>query len=84
MDVKAGDHLVVRGRTVSQPDRNAEVLKVLGADGGPPYQVRWSDDGHEGLFFPGADTSVEKAEKPVKAVKAAKAARKQKQPPQDG
>jgi hypothetical protein len=81
MDVKAGDHLVVRGRTVSQPDRNAEVLKVLGADGGPPYQVRWSDDGHEGLFFPGADASVEKAEKPVKAVKAP---RKQKQPPQDG
>lgn len=63
MDVKPGDHLLVRGHTVSQPDRNAEVLKVLGANGGPPYQVRWAEDGHEGLFFPGSDTLIEKAAK---------------------
>jgi hypothetical protein len=66
MDVKAGDHLVVRGHTVAQPDRNAEVLKVLGPNGGPPYQVRWTDDGHEGLFFPGSDALVEKAARPSK------------------
>jgi hypothetical protein len=69
MDVKAGDQLVVRGHTVAQPDRSAEVLKVLGADGGPPYQVRWSDDGHEGLFFPGSDALVQKAAKAVKGAK---------------
>jgi len=63
MDVKPGDHLLVRGHTVSQPDRNAEVLKVLGANGGPPYQVRWAEDGHEGLFFPGSDALIEKAPK---------------------
>ncbi len=63
MDVKPGDHLLVRGHTVSQPDRNAEVLKVLGANGGPPYQVRWAEDGHEGLFFPGSDALIEKAAK---------------------
>ncbi len=39
MDVKAGDHLVVRGHTVARPDRTAEVLNVLGADGGPPYRA---------------------------------------------
>lgn len=66
MEVKAGDHLLVRGNKVTQPDRNAEVLKVLGANGGPPYQVRWIDDGHEGLFFPGSDTSVEKVVKAAK------------------
>ena len=66
MEVKAGDHLLVRGNKVTQPDRNAEVLKVLGANGGPPYQVRWSEDGHEGLFFPGPDTSIAKATKSAK------------------
>jgi hypothetical protein len=63
MNVKPGDHLVVRGHTITQPDRNAEVLKVLGTNGGPPYQVRWADDGHEGVFFPGSDATVEKAPK---------------------
>ncbi|MGA3353281.1 MAG: DUF1918 domain-containing protein [Acidimicrobiales bacterium] len=66
MQVKAGDHLLVRGHKVTQPDRNAEVLKVLGANGGPPYQVRWSEDGREGLFFPGSDASVEKVAKTPK------------------
>ena len=66
MDVKTGDHLVVRGRTVAQPDRTAEVLKVLGTDGGPPYQVRWTEDGHEGLFFPGSDALVEHLAKSAK------------------
>ena len=28
-----------------------------GADGAPPYVVRWSD-GHEGLMFPGADAHI--------------------------
>jgi len=63
MDVKPGDQIVVRGRTVAQPDRGAEVLSVIGPDGGPPYRVRWNEDGHEGLFFPGPDASVGKAAK---------------------
>jgi hypothetical protein len=66
MQARSGDHLLVRGHSVAQPDRSAEVLKVLGTDGAPPYRVRWSDDGQEGLFFPGSDTSVEKAAKPAK------------------
>ena len=66
MDVKAGDHLVIRSHAVAQPDRNAEVLKVLGPNGGPPYQVRWAEDGHEGLFFPGSDAQIEKAVKPAR------------------
>ena len=30
-----------------------------GEDGGPPFVVRWEDDGHEGLFFPGSDAVIE-------------------------
>ena len=32
-------------------------LEVRGADGGPPYVVRWAD-GHEGLVYPGDDAHV--------------------------
>lgn len=57
MKAKTGDRLVVRSPQVGQPDRDAEIIEVRGPDGNPPFVVRWSD-GHEGLFFPGADASV--------------------------
>jgi hypothetical protein len=50
---------VIKGHRVGEPDRDAEILDVRGENGGPPYVVRWSDDGREGLFFPGPDASVE-------------------------
>jgi Domain of unknown function (DUF1918) len=64
---KVGDKIVVTGHHLGEPDRDAVVLEVRGADGEPPYRVRWSEDGHEGLFFPGTDASVvhyEEAEQP--------------------
>ena len=45
--------------TSANPSRDCEVLKVHGEAGGPPYVVRWGDDGHEGLYFPGEDAEVE-------------------------
>jgi len=56
---KVGDKIVVKGHRLGEPEREAVVLEVHGADGEPPYVVRWADDGHEGLFFPGTDASVE-------------------------
>ena len=58
MQAAAGDRIIVRGVHVDDPNRDGEILEVRGADGGPPYLVRWSDTGHEGLFFPGPDTVV--------------------------
>jgi hypothetical protein len=55
---KVGDMIVVKGHHLGEPDRDAVVLEVHGADGEPPYVVQWSADGHEGLFFPGSDASV--------------------------
>jgi len=49
---------VVRSHHVGDPDRHGEILEVHGPDGGPPYKVRWDDDGHESLFFPGSDAVV--------------------------
>lgn len=59
MKAKVGDRLVVKGHHAGEPDKDAEILEVRGRDGGPPYLVRWSDDGHEGLLFPGPDALVE-------------------------
>jgi len=59
MRADVGDRLVVKGHHVGESDRNAEILEVHGDDGGPPFVVRWDDDGHEGLFFPGSDAVVE-------------------------
>lgn len=59
MRASVGDRIVVRGSRMGQPDRDCEVLELRGADGAPPYVVRWGDDGHTGLFFPGSDALVQ-------------------------
>ncbi len=61
MHVTVGDRIVVKGHHTGQPVRTCEVTEVRGADGGPPYLVRWSDSGHETLYFPGSDAVVEHA-----------------------
>ena len=58
MRASAGDRLIVHGLHVDDAVRDAEILEVRGADGGPPYVVRWSDTGHEALVFPGPDAIV--------------------------
>ena len=56
---EAGDRLVIRGHHQGEPQRDAEVLEVLGEDGAPPYLVRWQDDGHVSRLYPGSDAYVE-------------------------
>lgn len=58
MHAKAGDRILVHGRTVGSGEQHGEIIEVRGEDGGPPYLVRF-DDGHETLMYPGADTEVE-------------------------
>ena len=59
MKAAQGDRLVIKGHHIGEPDRDGEIMEVRGPDGTPPWVVRWSDDGHEGLFFPGPDAFVE-------------------------
>lgn len=59
MHASKGDLIVVRGHTVGQRERAGEVLEVRGPSGEPPYLVRWTDNGHETLFFPGSDARVQ-------------------------
>jgi hypothetical protein len=59
MRATVGDRIVIGGHRVGQPNRDCEVLEVRGTDGGAPYLVRWGDTGHETLFFPGVDATLE-------------------------
>lgn len=59
MYAQVGDRLVVRSTHVDGPARDGEILEVKHPDGSPPYVVRWSDNGHEALVFPGPDSYVE-------------------------
>ena len=62
MKAKVGDRIVVRGHHVGEQERDGRILEVHGGDGAPPYLVRWSADGHEGLVFPGSDMAIEGSE----------------------
>ena len=59
LHAQVGDRLVIRGHRVGEPDRDAEILEVQGADGQPPYVVRWSEDGRVSWFIPGSDAVVD-------------------------
>ncbi len=54
-----GDQLVVQGTHVGDHKRIGVITELRHNDGTPPYVVRWLDDGHEGLVFPGPDARIE-------------------------
>lgn len=58
MKAAVGDRILTPGRHVGDAARSGEVIDVRGAEGAPPYVVRW-DDGHEGICFPGPETRTE-------------------------
>ena len=67
LHAEPGDRLVIRGHHVGEPSRDAEVLEVLGEDGGPPFLVRWEDDGRVSRLYPSSDAYIEHFEhKPAK------------------
>ena len=59
MHAKIGDRLIMEGTHVGDPRRIGVVMAVTHPDGSPPYTVRWLDNGHEALVFPGTDSRIE-------------------------
>lgn len=59
MKAHAGDRIVIAPRSVGGSVRDGEILEARGPGGEPPYLVRWSDNGHEVLYFPGGDAHVD-------------------------
>ncbi|GGV19116.1 MULTISPECIES: DUF1918 domain-containing protein [Streptomycetaceae] len=62
MHAAVGDQLHIHSRSVGMADRTGEITEVHGANGEPPYLVRF-EDGHEGLVYPGPDSIVEHSKK---------------------
>lgn len=62
MHASVGEHIIVRSRHQGEADRDGEILEVHGQDGAPPFRVRWSADGHEGLYYPASDAFVDHTE----------------------
>ena len=60
MKAAVGDRVVIRGHRVGDHERKALVLDVKGADGDPPFVVKWFDDEHVVLLWPGPDAVVER------------------------
>jgi Domain of unknown function (DUF1918) len=58
MQATVGDRIIVKGPRTGIPNRDGEIIAIRGPDGEPPYVVRWSDSGHETLFFPGSDAEL--------------------------
>lgn len=53
-----GDRLAVHGHRQGEPQRDGEVLEILGPDGAPPYVVRW-EDGRVSTLYPSSDVFVQ-------------------------
>jgi hypothetical protein len=53
-----GDWIVVESPQTGQMRREGLVVGVRHSDGSPPYLVRWTDDDHESLVFPGPDARI--------------------------
>jgi hypothetical protein len=58
VEARVGDHIVVHSTHQGEPERTGEVLEVRGEAGGPPYLMKWSPDGHTGLFYPAGTCTV--------------------------
>ncbi|TDQ45979.1 dsRBD fold-containing protein [Actinorugispora endophytica] len=59
MRARIGDRIIVERARDDMHRREGVVVSVQGPEGGPPYRVRWLEDGHEALVYPGPDAHIE-------------------------
>lgn len=57
-EAQPGDVVAVTGHFVGEPQRTGEILEVIGGPDRPHFRVRW-EDGHESIFYPRDDATVE-------------------------
>ena len=58
MQASVGDEIIITGHVVGEARRVGQIVEVRGADGGPPYRVRWDDSGRTTLLYPGSDSTI--------------------------
>jgi hypothetical protein len=64
MQARVGDRIVVESRKVGDPRRSGAVVEVLTGPETDHYRVRW-DNGHESIFYPSSDATVEHTRRKV-------------------
>jgi hypothetical protein len=57
---QVGNLVIVDGHRIGEARRIGEILELLGESGHEHYRVRW-DDGHETVFYPSSDSTIQKA-----------------------
>ncbi len=67
VNANVGDWLVIKGTTTELADQRGLITEVHGADGAPPYVVRWLASGHVATVFPGSDALIVTAAEQEKA-----------------
>ena len=58
MRAEVGDGIVVDAVHTGDAPREGEILEILNTGDVLHYRVRWDDDGHEAIFYPGSTTHV--------------------------
>jgi hypothetical protein len=59
---EVGDRLIISAHRVRGLAHEAEILAVLGEDGGPPFVVRWFESRRVSCVCPGPDAAVQPTE----------------------
>ena len=52
MNAQVGDRIVIKGHHIGEPDRDGEILEVVGSDGGPPSGYGGRTAGTKPSSFP--------------------------------
>ncbi|WP_433225624.1 DUF1918 domain-containing protein [Microtetraspora malaysiensis] len=60
MKAAVGDRLVLESTSRDRPDHVGIIVALRHPDGSPPYVVRWLDEEHEVLVFPGPRARIER------------------------
>ncbi len=61
MLAKTGDWLITEQPVLGKEPRMGLIVEVHSSDGSPPYLVKWTDNDHTALVFPGPDSIVRTA-----------------------
>jgi hypothetical protein len=56
MQASVGDEILIDPVHVGEPTRRGEILEILTTNDVTHYRVRWDDNGHETVFYPGSTT----------------------------
>lgn len=53
-----GSRLIVETTHLNEHKRHGVIVEVHGANGSPPYLVRWDDTGTESVYVPGPGAHI--------------------------